>query len=121
MKDECYHTKYEGCEPCEHDLKRAIAHLTAERDRLKALVDYWIERSDTTYRYWRRSAEDLDDAKITLHQLTAERDRYREALEDIADQGGTFSNGKCPTAYCKGHRARVALAIQMTYTDNLTH
>ena len=54
-------------------------------------------------------------------QIAQERDRYREALEDIADQGGTFSNGKCPTAYCKGHRARVALAIQMTYTDNLTH
>ena len=62
--DECYHTKYEGCEPCEHDLKRAIAQLTAERDN-------WIETA-------RMYANDAEFWK-------AERDRYREALKEIVD------------------------------------
>lgn len=56
-----------------------------------------------------------------LQIMKAQRDRYREALEEIADQGGTFSDGKLPTAYDKGHRARIALDIPPTYTVNLTH
>jgi hypothetical protein len=38
--------------------------------------------------------------------------RYREALEDIGDQGGTFGSGKLPSAYDKGCRARKALEGQ---------
>ena len=43
---------------------------------------------------------------------TEERDRYREALEDIGDQWGTFGAGKLPSAYDKGCRARKALEDQ---------
>lgn len=66
MTDECYHTKYEGCEPCEHDLKRAIDQLTAERDAHKE----WHEKCDRA-----------------LRATLAERDRYRESLVACAECG----------------------------------
>ena len=72
------------------------AELQPEIDRLTARVTE-LERDNQGWE---------DECRLFL----AQRDAYKEALEDIADQS-THPQPKCPSAWAKGNRARKALGL----------